>query len=166
MSNLPPNELSSKSFSDLFSASEREAVLRLTKSFHRDDVLQALLLSKWKGEEAIISLEAAKVHDDADGFKLIPSTTTSESPASHLTEAQQIAAKADLGYIVLKTEPGFEHHRGIHRKNWQTLWISFGLEPPTRVPKGWNVRHSLTKEGNQKLWSAALLQGSPPMHDP
>ena len=166
MSNLQSNELSSKSFSDLFSASEREAVLRLTKSFRRDDVLQALLLSKWKGEEAIISLEAARVHDDADGFKLIPSTTTSESPAAHLTEAEQIAAKADLGYIVLKTQPGYEHHRGVHRKNWQTLWNSFGLEPPTRVPKGWSLRHSLTKEGNQKLWSAALLQDSPPMHDP
>ena len=166
MSNLLPNEVSSTSFSDLFSASEREEVLRLTKSFPRDAVLQALLLSQWKGEEAIISLEAPKVHDDADGFKLIPSTTTSESPAAHLTEAQQIAAKADLGYIVLRTEAGFEHHRGIHRKNWKTLWISFGLQPPKRVPKGWLIRHSLTKEENQKLWSAQLLQGSPPLHDP
>ena len=166
MSNLPPNEVSSTSFSDLFSASEREEVLRLTKSFPRDAVLQALLLSQWKGEEAIISLEAPKVHDDADGFKLIPSTTTSESPAAHLTEAQKIAAKADLGYIVLRTEEGFEHHRGIHRKTWKSLWISFGRQPPTRVPKGWVIRHSLTDEENQKLWSGASLQGSPPLHDP
>ena len=166
MSNLPRNELSSKLFSELFSASEREAVLRLTRRFGRDDVLQALLLSKWKGEEAIISLEAAKVHDDADGFQLIPSTTTSESPAAHLTEAQKIAAKADLGYLVLRTEAGFEHHRGIHRKTWKSLWISFGRQPPTRVPKYWVIRHSLTDEENQKLWSGASLQGSPPLHDP
>ena len=166
MSNLPCNDVSSELFSDLFSASERKAIVHLTKRFGRDAVLEALLLSKWNSDEADLALQAAKVNDDADGFKLIPLTTTSESQIAHLTEAERIAAKADLGYIVLKTPAGYEHHRGVHRKNWPTLWKTFGLQPPPRVPKGWSLRHSLTDEGNQKLWSNALLQNSPPKHDP
>ena len=160
MSNLPRNELSS--FSELFSASERDAVLRLTRRFGRDEVLEALLHSKWRSDVAELALEAAKEIGDADGFKLIPSTTTSRSPEAHMTEAERTAAKADLGYIVLKTPPGYEHHRGVHRKNWTMLWKAFGLPPPPRVPKGWSLRHCLTEEGNQKLWPSALLQDSPP----
>jgi len=125
-----------------------------------------LLLSNWKSDEANMVLEAAKVNDDADGFKLIPLTTTSESQTAHLTEAERIAAKADLGYIVLKTPSGYEHHRGVHRKNWKMLWKAFGLPPPPSVPKGWRLRHCLTEDENQKLWSKALLQDSPPQHDP
>ena len=72
---------------------------------------------------------------DADGFELTPSTTTSRSPEAHMTEAERTAAKADLGYIVLKTPPGYEHHRGIHRKNWTMLWTAFGLLPPPTSSK-------------------------------
>ena len=167
MSNLPRNELSSELFSELFSASERDAVLRLTRRFgRRDEVLEALLHSKWKSDVAERALEAANEIGDADGFKLTPSTTTSRSPEAHMTEAERTAAKADLGYIILKTPPGYEHHRDIHRKNWTMVWKAFGLPPPPSVPKGWSLRHCLTEEGNQKLWSNAKLKGSPPQHDP
>ena len=158
MSNLPRNELSS--FSELFSASERDAVLRLTRRFGRDEVWEALLHRRWRSDSAELAL--AKEIGDADGFELTPSTTTSRSPEAHMTEAERTAAKADLGYIILKTPPGYEHHRGIHRKNWRMLWTAFGLLPPTKVPKGWSLRHCSTEEGNQKLWSNALLQDSPP----
>ena len=122
--------------------------------------------SRWRSDVADLALEAAKVIGDADGFKLIPSTTTSRSPEAHMTEAERTAAKADLGYIVLKTPPGYEHHRGVQRKNWTKLWKAFGFTPPPRVPKGWSLRCCLTEEENQKLWSNALLKDSPPQHDP
>ena len=60
MSNLPRHESSMQLFSELFSDTERDAVLRLTRRFGRDEVLEALLHCGWRIDVADWALEKAK----------------------------------------------------------------------------------------------------------
>ena len=56
-------------------------------------------------------------------------TTPRKSINKGLADAQKVASKADLGYLVLTTPSDLKHWRGLHLCSWLDLWDRMGMEP-------------------------------------
>ena len=72
-------------------------------------------------------------------------------------------AAGDMGYLVLRTAPGLEHLRGIHKVSWTVLWRRFGMSPD-QDRKSFHILNAADDITNQQHWAGQKLLGTPPVH--
>ena len=73
------------------------------------------------------------------------------------------AGVIDAGYLVLRTPPELEHHRGLHRCTWGSLQQRLGMQI-SENRTAFCIRRAGTEEQNSDAWARQGLQGQPPTH--